>query len=67
MLLRPRCTPGRRALFEDLDQALWRQTRSNPRLMLRCVSQQILDEAAADESYLQRYRDVGIKQSVDAR
>ena len=32
-----------RALFEDLDQALWRQTHSNPRLMLRCVSQAALD------------------------
>ena len=36
-----------RALFEDLDQELWRQTHSNPRLMLRCVSQAALDAAAA--------------------
>jgi len=44
-----------RALFEDLDQALWRQTQGNPRLMLRCVSQQTLDAAARDPQYLQRY------------
>ncbi len=45
-----------RALFEDLDQTLWRQTHANPRLMLRCVSQQALDAAAADPSYMERYR-----------
>jgi starch phosphorylase len=44
-----------RALFEDLDQALWRQTQSNPRLMLRCVSQETLDAAARDARYLERY------------
>jgi starch phosphorylase len=44
-----------RALFEDLDQSLWRQTQANPRLMLRCVSQQTLDAAARDPEYLQRY------------
>jgi starch phosphorylase len=47
-----------RALFEDLDQALWRQTKANPRLMLRCVSQEILDSAARDPEYLQRYQEV---------
>ncbi|MEP7312617.1 MAG: alpha-glucan family phosphorylase [Pseudomonadota bacterium] len=46
-----------RALFEDLDQALWRQTNSNPRLMLRCVGQDVLDRAAVDPVYLQRYRE----------
>ncbi len=45
-----------RALFEALDGELWRQVRGNPKLMLRCVSQQALERAAADESYLQRYR-----------
>jgi starch phosphorylase len=44
-----------RALFEDLDQSLWRQTRSSPRLMLRCVSQAALDRAARDADYLRRY------------
>jgi glycogen phosphorylase len=47
-----------RALFEDLDQALWRQTKANPRLMLRCVSQEILDSASRDAEYLQRYVEV---------
>jgi starch phosphorylase len=47
-----------RALFEELDQVLWRQSRSNPRLMLRCVSQQVLDKAACDPDYLHRYRQV---------
>src|SRR5689334_23469619 len=44
-----------RALFEDLDQALWRQTQANPRLMLRCVSQATLDAPARDPAYLRRY------------
>jgi starch phosphorylase len=44
-----------RALFEDLDQALWRQTQANPRLMLRCVNQETLDAAATDAEYLRRY------------
>ncbi len=46
-----------RALFEDLDQALWRQTHSSPRLMLRCVSQAALDQAAEDPYYLRRYEE----------
>jgi starch phosphorylase len=46
---------GTRALFEDLDQSLWRQTQANPRLMLRCVSQHTLDAASRDPEYLQRY------------
>lgn len=44
-----------RALFEDLDQVLWRQTQSNPRLLLRCISQATLDAAAKDADYLRRY------------
>jgi starch phosphorylase len=47
-----------RALFEDLDQGLWRETHSNPRLLLRCVSQAALDAAAVDPDYLQRYQQV---------
>jgi starch phosphorylase len=47
-----------RALFEDLDPDLWRETGSNPRLMLRCVNQEDLDRAAANPAYLQRYADV---------
>jgi glycogen phosphorylase len=47
-----------RALFEDLDKNLWRETHSNPRLLLRCVSQAALDAVAADSGYLQRYQQV---------
>jgi glycogen phosphorylase len=46
-----------RALFEDLDRSLWRQTNANPRLMLRCVNQEVLNKAAQDADYLSRYRD----------
>jgi glycogen phosphorylase len=45
-----------RALFEDLDPELWKQTHGNPRLMLRCVSQDTLERCASDEPYLARYR-----------
>src|ERR1700761_3364947 len=45
-----------RALFEDLDTELWRQTNGNPRLMLRCLPQATLDRAAKDSVYLARYR-----------
>src|SRR5688572_28687763 len=44
-----------RALFEDLDPELWKQTGGNPRLLLRCVSQVALQDAARDPSYLARY------------
>src|SRR5512139_4137406 len=44
-----------RALFEDLDPELWKQTGGNPRLMLRCVAQDTLDRAAQDPVYLARY------------
>ena len=44
-----------RALFEDLDQALWRQTQANPRLLLRTVSQATLDAAATNPEFLRRY------------
>ncbi len=46
-----------RALFSDLDRALWRQSRSNPRLLLRCVAQEALDRAATDPDYLRRYHE----------
>src|SRR5579872_3876412 len=45
-----------RALFEDLEPELWKQTGGNPRLMLRCLSQSVLDRAAGDSVYLERYR-----------
>ena len=44
-----------RALFEDLDRTLWRQSHANPRLLLRCVSQESLDAAAVDPDYMARY------------
>ena len=44
-----------RALFEDLDPELWKQTHGNPRLMLRCVNQTHLERCARDEAYLARY------------
>jgi len=44
-----------RALFEDLDPELWKQTNGNPRLMLRCLSQVKLERCAQDETYLARY------------
>src|SRR6202140_5739679 len=44
-----------RALFEDLDPELWKQTNGNPRLMLRCASQGTLEPSAHDELYLARY------------
>jgi len=45
-----------RALFEDLDRTLWRESHANPRLLLRCVSQEALDAAATDPDYMARYR-----------
>jgi glycogen phosphorylase len=44
-----------RALFEDLDPALWEQCGGNPRLLLRCVEQNELQRAASDPVYLGRY------------
>jgi glycogen phosphorylase len=44
-----------RALFEDLDPELWKQTHGNPRLLLRCVDQSRLERCARDEEYLARY------------
>src|SRR5262245_10037441 len=47
-----------RALFEDLDPELWKQSGHNPRLILRCVGQQALDNASRDSAYLGRYDQV---------
>jgi glycogen phosphorylase len=44
-----------RALFEDLDPELWKQTNGNPRLTLRCVNQSTLERCARDAGYLERY------------
>jgi glycogen phosphorylase len=45
-----------RALFEDLDPQLWKQTSGNPRLMIRCVDQSALERAARDLDYRERYQ-----------
>ena len=45
-----------RALFEDLDTELWRQTGGNPRLMLSCLPQATLDRISKDSVYLARYK-----------
>jgi starch phosphorylase len=44
-----------RALFEDLDPELWKQTNGNPRLLLRCVNQATLEGCGRDGAYLARY------------
>ena len=45
-----------RALFEDLDPELWKQTNGNPRLMLRCVNQETLERTRAMRATSARYR-----------
>src|SRR5918992_1203604 len=44
-----------RELFRRLDYPLWRQTAHNPVLMLRLVSQEMLNLVAADAKYLATY------------
>ncbi len=44
-----------RALFARLDAELWRLCGHNPKVFLRRVSQQALDEAAQDRGYLEEY------------
>ena len=44
-----------REVFRRLDYPLWRQTAHNPVLMLRQVSQEMLDLAARDETFLAVY------------
>ena len=47
--------PQARDVFRKLDYALWRQTAHNPVLMLKLVSQEMLNLAAGDERYLLVY------------
>ena len=47
-----------RNLYYRLDPALWEACRHNPKLFLRRVSQQRLDEAAEDRIYLEDYKRV---------
>jgi len=44
-----------RGLFHRLDLDLWTQCSHNPKLFLRRVSQQKLDEAAEDPSFIESY------------
>lgn len=44
-----------RALYARLDAELWREVGHNPKVFLRRVSQQALDEAAQDRGYLEEY------------
>ncbi|TGD71503.1 alpha-glucan family phosphorylase [Mangrovimicrobium sediminis] len=47
-----------RALYVRLDRELWAECGHNPKLFLRRLPQQRLDEAASDPSYLEDYRKV---------
>ena len=47
--------PQAREVFRRLDYPLWRQTAHNPVLMLRHVSQELLQIAEADENFLAVY------------
>ncbi|MFN8627181.1 MAG: alpha-glucan family phosphorylase [Candidatus Binatia bacterium] len=44
-----------RLLFSQLDRELWDQCGHNPKLFLRRISQEQLDEAAQDPIFMQRY------------
>jgi starch phosphorylase len=44
-----------RAVFRTLDYVLWRRTAHNPVRMLREISREALDRAAADPVFLRRY------------
>ena len=58
-------TPARE-VFRRLDYPLWRQTAHNPVLMLRQVSQEMLNAAAAEPRFLATY-DTAIAALDDAR
>jgi starch phosphorylase len=44
-----------RQLYASLDRELWNRCGNNPKLFLRRIAQERLDEAARDPIYLQRY------------
>jgi len=44
------------SVYAKGDPELWKQTGGNPRLLLRCVSQEALDHAGGDPAYLGRYQ-----------
>ncbi|MFQ5661592.1 MAG: alpha-glucan family phosphorylase [Gammaproteobacteria bacterium] len=45
-----------RSLFYHLDRELWEQCLHNPKVFLRRVSQQRLEQAAADRAFLEEYQ-----------
>jgi starch phosphorylase len=47
-----------RGLFYRLDRELWRSCGHNPKVFLRRVAQNILDDAVADNIYMEEYRRV---------
>ena len=47
--------PQAREVFRLLDYPLWRQTAHNPVLLLRNVSQEMLNSAASDAKFLATY------------
>jgi len=47
-----------RGLFQFIDAGLWNRCEHNPTVFLRRVSQQRLDQLAADASFLEHYRKV---------
>ena len=53
-----------REVFRQLDYPLWRQTAHNPVLMLRNVSQEMLNSAVSDPKFLATYD--GAVQALDA-
>ncbi|MBD7917558.1 alpha-glucan family phosphorylase [Cellulomonas sp. Sa3CUA2] len=48
--------PGTRAVFEDLDAAVWEQVGGDPVAFLGALGRERLDELAADESHVARVR-----------
>ncbi|WKE64818.1 alpha-glucan family phosphorylase [Gallaecimonas kandeliae] len=44
-----------RSIFSRLDSALWRQCGHNPKLFLRRLPQQLLDEAVQDRAYMDEF------------
>ena len=58
--------PQAREVFRKLDYSLWRQTAHNPVLMLRLISQEMLNLAAQDERFLTVY-DAAVEALDDAR
>ncbi len=47
-----------RSLFHRLDLELWEHCSHNPKVFLRQISQQALDEAVKDRAYMEEYRRV---------